>query len=58
MQSDTEAVRAAEDCILAAAERHMVEYDGWDDLYDEGWFDPTEPPYGFRDEPYDDFPEW
>lgn len=44
MQSEAEAVRAAESCVLADAERHMVEYDGWDDLCDEGWFDPCDRP--------------
>lgn len=58
MQSDAEAVRAAEDCVLAAAERHMFEYDGWDDLYDEGWFDPLDQTDWLEGEPYDDFPEW
>lgn len=58
MQSDAEAVRSAEDCVLAAAEWHMVEYDGLDDLYDEGWFDPLDQPEWLDGEPYDDFPEW
>ncbi len=58
MQSDAEAVRAAEDCVLSSAERHMVEYDGWDDLYDEGWFDPTDMHGRLDYEPDDDFPEW
>lgn len=37
MQSDAEAVANAESCVLADAERHMAEYEGWDDLYDEDW---------------------
>lgn len=58
MQSEAEAVRAAESCVLASAERHMDERDGWDDLYDDGWFDPLEQPDWLDCEPYDDFPEW
>ena len=58
MQSDAEAVRAAEDCVLSSAERHMVEYDGWDDLYDEGLYDPTDMRGQLDYELDDDFPEW
>lgn len=57
MQSDAEAVANAESCVLADAERHMAEYEGWDDLYDEDWglnYMPAWLDY----EPDDDLPEW
>lgn len=57
MQSNAEAVANAESCVLADAERHMAEYEGCDDLYDEDWglnYMPAWLDY----EPDDDLPEW
>lgn len=58
MQSDAEAVANAESCVLADAERHMVEYEGCDDLYDEDLFDPNNMPVWLDYEPDDDLHEW